>query len=146
MHIQLGSFKLWHVPVRAATGGFILQSGIDKRSADEETAAGMHDLATITFPFFKRVTSNQFQKGLYRGEIALGTALLIPVVPPLLAGSALTAFSSALLCMYWKTPGTHEKGILWPTMQGMPLAENVWMLGIGISLVLDALATKQRPL
>jgi hypothetical protein len=45
------------------------------------------------------------------------------VVPSLVAGAALTAFSGALLGLYLRTPGMHEEGSLLPTPQGtMPLS------------------------
>jgi hypothetical protein len=36
-----------------------------------------------------------------------------------------------------KTPGMRREGSIWPTEQGIGLAKDVWMLGIGLSLVLD---------
>ena len=32
------ALKAWHIPVRLATGAFILNSGLSKREVDEETA------------------------------------------------------------------------------------------------------------
>jgi hypothetical protein len=142
--VRLGRIKLWQFPVRAATGAFILNSGIGKRSADEETGARLRDFAAVAFPFFKQVPGDQFAKGLSSGEIALGAALLNPVVPPLLAGGALSAFSGGLLYMYWKSPGMHEEGSVRPTQQGTALAKDIWMFGIGTSLVLDALFSRRK--
>jgi hypothetical protein len=67
------------------------------------------------------------------------TALLIPVVPAGLAGAGLTAFSGGLLGLYAKTPGMRKEGTLLPTQQGIPLAKDIWMAGIGIGLIVDAL-------
>jgi hypothetical protein len=78
------------------------------------------------------------------GEIALGAALLLPIVPTALAGAGLTAFSAGLLGLYLKTPGMHEPGSLAPTQQGTPIAKDVWMLGIGIGLMVDALGESVR--
>ncbi len=144
MKFPLGRFKLWHLPLRVATGAFILNAGTGKRSADGQTAASLRDFAAVAFPFFKQVPADQFAKGLSSAEIALGAALLNPVVPPLLAGGALTAFSGGLLRMYWKSPAMHEEGSVRPTQQGTAIAKDVWMLGIGLSLVIDALGTKWR--
>ncbi|MCT2279571.1 helix-turn-helix transcriptional regulator [Micromonospora chalcea] len=44
------------------------------------------------------------------GELALGTALLIPDVPAKVAGAALTAFSAGLLGLYLRIPGMRAEG------------------------------------
>jgi hypothetical protein len=62
-----------------------------------------------------------------------------------LAGAALTGFSGSLLSVWWKTPGMHPQGDPRPTQQGIPLAKDVWMLAIGVSLILDALLSKDDP-
>ena len=72
-------------------------------------------------------------------EIALGTALLVPVVPAALAGTGLTAFSSGLLGLYVRTPGMRKQGSPFPTQQGITLAKDVWLVGIGLGLVFDGL-------
>jgi hypothetical protein len=41
--------------------------------------------------------------------------------------------------MYLRTPGMRQPGSLKPTEQGLAMAKDVWMLGIGLSLVLDDL-------
>jgi hypothetical protein len=60
------------------------------------------------------------------------------MMPSRLAGLGLTTFSGALLGRYLKTPGMHREGSVRPTQQGTPLAKDVWMLGIGLSLIFDA--------
>src|SRR5207249_5423306 len=43
--------KAWHVPVRLATGAFILNSGLTKERSDTEQAAQLHGFATTAaFP------------------------------------------------------------------------------------------------
>ena len=37
-----------------------------------------------------------------------------------------------------------KEGRLTPTQQGIGLAKDVWMLGIGIGFVLDALANRKK--
>jgi hypothetical protein len=130
--------KVRHLPVRAAIGAFVLNSGLDKRDADEETAAQLHGFATGTYPFLTKVDPATFVKALSASETALGVALLLPVVPTLLAGAALTAFSAGLLGLYLRTPGMRKPGTLRPTQNGTPIAKDVWMLGAGLSLVVDA--------
>lgn len=133
-------------PGRIAAGAFILNSGIGKWSADEETAATLHARACGTYPFLGKLRPAHFTRLLSAGEIALGTALLAPVVPATVAGAGLTAFSAALLNMYLHTPGLHREGSLRPTRQGVPMAKDVWLLGIGVGLTLDALTDRRaRP-
>ena len=133
-------------PGRIASGAFILNSGLAKWSADEETAARLHGMAVGTYPFLDKLKPKDFARLLAASEIALGSALLLPVVPAGLAGAALTAFSGGLLGMYLRTPGMRQEGSLRPAQQGTALAKDVWMLGIGLSLLADALTDQQaRP-
>jgi hypothetical protein len=44
--------------------------------------------------------------------------------------------------MYLRTPGMRKEGSLAPTQQGIGLAKDVWMLGIGVGFVLDAVANR----
>lgn len=138
------SFKAWHIPVRLATGAYILNSGLSKRNADKDTSAQLHGFAVTAFPQFEETPPDQFVKMLSAGEIAVGAALLTPFVPTGIAGAALAGFSGLLGKLYWSAPGTHEEGSLRPTPQGVPLAKDSWMLGIGTALVLDALGERFR--
>jgi hypothetical protein len=136
--------KLADLAPRVATGAFILNSGLSKRNAGPEQAAGMHGMASGTYPFLGKLEPQQFAKLLSTGEIALGAALLVPVVPTALAGAALTVFAGGLVGMYLKTPGMRKEGSLVPTQQGTAIAKDVWMLGIGIGFVVDALANRKK--
>ena len=138
------SIKAGHLPQRIAAGAFILNSGIGKLSADEETAAQLHGFAAGTYPFLNKLKPGDFVRALAVTEIALGAALLIPVVPAAVAGAGLTAFSGGLLGLYAKTPGIRKQGTPLPTQQGTALAKDVWMLGIGLGLVIDD-ATQRAP-
>jgi hypothetical protein len=131
--------RISHLPLRLTTGAFILNSGLGKRGADTDAATGMRDMASSVVPQAADMKPEQFAKALSTGEIALGVALLTPLVSPLKAGLALTAFSAGLLEMYRRTPGmTQEDGIR-PTPSGLGMAKDVWMLGAGLALVLDGL-------
>lgn len=127
------------LPPRLATGAFILNSGVTKLSADEETAARLHGMAAATYPFLGKMKPQDFARLLAAGEIAVATALLLPVVPAGVAGLALTAFSGGLIGLYLKTPGMRKEGSLRPTQQGVPLAKDAWLVGIGVGLMLDGL-------
>jgi hypothetical protein len=136
--------KARHLPVRTAIGAFILSSGLDKRGADEATATQLHGFASGTYSPVKKLDPATFVKVLSAGEIALGTALLLPVVPTLVAGVGLAAFSAGLLGLYLRTPGMRREGSLRPTQQGVPVAKDVWMLGAGLGLVVDVLTDPDR--
>ncbi len=134
--------KAREIPVRLATGAFILNSGIGKASADAETAANLHGFASGTYPQFKALEPTKFVSLLSKGEIALGVALLAPIVPAFVAGAALTGFSAGLLGMYLRTPGMRKPGSIAPTQQGLPISKDVWMLGAGLSLMVDGLTER----
>lgn len=131
--------KLRNLPTRVVTGAYILHSGWGKWRGNEEQAAGVHGVAAGAFPVFNAMKPTDFLKTLSVGEMALGAALLTPVVPPVVAGAALTGFSGALVAMYLRTEGMHNPGSIWPTPQGTAISKDVWMLGIGLGLVLDEL-------
>lgn len=133
-----------HVAPRLATGAFILNSGLAKRGADERTAATMHGMAKNTYPFLGKIEPGKFVRALSAGEIALGAALLLPVVPTALAGAGLTAFSAGLVGLYLRTPGMREGSGLRPTQEGTALAKDTWMLGIGIGFVVEAIQRRCR--
>jgi uncharacterized membrane protein YphA (DoxX/SURF4 family) len=128
-----------HMPQRIATGAFILNSGITKLSADDETVAQLHGFAAGAYPFLKKLKPKDFVRLLAASEITLGSALLLPVVPTTVAAAGLTAFSGALLGVYARTPGMHKEGSPLPTQQGVPLAKDAWMMGIGLGLMIDDL-------
>ncbi|BDZ40871.1 hypothetical protein GCM10025865_01700 [Paraoerskovia sediminicola] len=130
--------KLRQYLPRLAAGAFILNSGLDKRGADAETAEGLHAMASGTYPFLADVEPQDFVKALSTAEIALGAALLVPFVPSGLVGLALGGFSGGLVGMYLRTPGmTREDGVR-PTPEGLGLAKDVFLLGIAGGLVADA--------
>ncbi len=132
--MRLLPITLSEIAPRISAGAFILNSGLGKRGADDEAAAGMHGFAAGTYPFLKSVPPQQFVKGLAATEIGLGALLLTPFVPTAVAGAALTAFSGGLLGLYLKTPGMRKPGSLAPTEQGLAIAKDSWLLGIGIGL------------
>jgi hypothetical protein len=135
---------LSEIAPRISAGAFILNSGLGKRGADEEAAAGMHGFAAGTYPFLKSVPPQQFASALSTSEIVLGVALLTPFVPTAVAGAALTAFSGGLLGLYLKTPGMRKEGSLAPTEAGLSIAKDSWLLGIGIGLFTRGLI-ERRP-
>ncbi len=131
--------KASHLPPRMAAGAFILNSGVGKLSADDETAAQLHGFASGAYPFLAKLKPRDFVRLLAGAEIVLGSALLLPVVPSAVAGAGLTAFSGGLLGLYARTPGMRKEGSPFPTQQGIALAKDSWMMGIGLGLVIDDL-------
>ena len=132
------SAKFRRAPLRIATGAYILNSGVSKVTADDDTAKTLHGAASGTYSFVGNMQPKAFARSLGMGEIAVGAAVLLPVVSPVVAGAALVALSGALLNMYWQTPGMHREGSPLPTTQGMPFAKDVWMFGMGLGLIADA--------
>ncbi|ROS76996.1 hypothetical protein [Cellulomonas sp. PhB143] len=135
--------KLRQYIPRLVTGAYILNSGLGKRGADAETAAGLHGLAAGTYPFLADVDPQEFVKTLSTAEIALGAALLVPFVPSGLVGLALAGFSGGLVGLYLKTPGMTQPDGFRPTQEGTALSKDVFMLGIAGGLVADALTGKR---
>jgi hypothetical protein len=131
-------FRLWHVPLRASAGAYILNSGVTKRQAPE-AAEHLHGAASTAYPQVAEVPPERFATALSAGEIAVGGLLLTPVVPTGLAGLALTGYSGALLGLYLRSPGLTDEGGVRPTEEGAGSAKDVWLLGIGLALVLDAI-------
>ena len=136
------SIRARHLPPRIAAGAFILNSGIGKLSADEETAAQLHGFASGAYPFLGKLKPKDFVRLLAISEVALGSALLLPVIPAAVAGAGLAAFSGGLLGLYARTPGMHQENSPRPTQQGIALAKDVWMMGIGLGLVVDDLTDR----
>ncbi|MET7472006.1 hypothetical protein ACFYON_23620 [Micromonospora sp. NPDC005686] len=131
--------RLSHAPLRVAIGAYILNSGLGKRNLEGGAAAGMHGMAAGAMPRLGQIPPDRFGVLLSRGEIALGAALLAPFVPSLVAGAALTAFGAGLVQLYLKTPGMREGTSLRPSEAGIGLAKDVWLVGAGLTLVLDSL-------
>lgn len=136
------SAKARRFPGRLAAGVYIINAGLTKWSADEETAARLHGMAAGAYPFLAKVKPKDFARLLSVGEIVVGTALLLPVVPAATAGAALTAFSGGLLGVYSRTEGMRLEDGIRPTQQGTAMAKDVWMLGIGVGLMVDALTDR----
>jgi hypothetical protein len=138
--------KLWHVPVRLATGAIIVDQGLQKLGADEDTAKWLHGQAVHAFPRFADMDPKDFVQLLSASEIALGAALLgIGIVPSGLAGLGLSAFGGSLTRLYLTAPGTRREGtVAAPSQQGVGLAKDSWMLAIGVALVLDSVLGSGR--
>jgi uncharacterized membrane protein YphA (DoxX/SURF4 family) len=127
-----------HLPGRLATGAFILHSGWEKWHGSEQQAEGVHGLAAGSFPVLRQVPPTQFLRLLAVTEMAVGSLLLWPFAPNAISGALLSGFSGALLAVYWRSP-LRKPGSIWPTQAGTAISKDVWMLGIGLGLLTDAL-------
>jgi uncharacterized membrane protein YphA (DoxX/SURF4 family) len=136
------SAKARRFPGRLAAGAFIVNAGLSKWSADEEAAARLHSTAARVYPFVEKLKPRDFARLLAAGEIALGSALLLPVVPAAAAGAALTAFSAGLLGVYSRTEGMRLEDGIRPSQQGTAMAKDIWMLGIGLGLFVDSITDR----
>lgn len=130
--------KLRHLPPRITTGAYILHSGLEKWKGDENTAGYVHAMAGGAIPPLGNIPAPQLLKLLAGAEIALGAALLNPLIPTRVVGLGLTAFSGSLLTVYARTPTLHRPGSIWPSQQGVAVSKDVWLAGIGLSFLIDS--------
>ena len=131
--------SLAQLPIRLTTGAFVLNSGIGKLSISDEEAEGLQQMAANGVPVLADMSPAAFRRVIAATEISVGAAQLIPKVPGWLAGSALSAFSAGLLNMYLNTPGMTQDDGVRPSSDGTAVAKDVWMLGAGVSMVVDSL-------
>jgi uncharacterized membrane protein YphA (DoxX/SURF4 family) len=142
---RMSRWNLRQIPARVATGAYILSSGLDKRTPDEQTVAGLHGFAGSVYPFLKKTHPPTFVKLLSTAEIGVGAALLLPFVPTAVAGAALTGFSAGLVGLYLRTPAMRRgANDLRPSPDGLALSKDIWMLGSGLTMLLDGLASRKK--
>jgi hypothetical protein len=134
--------KVSHFPLRVAIGAFFLNSGLSKWSLEGQAVESTHAMAVGAVPQFQRLRPSVFARLLAGTELAIGTALIVPVVPSALVGLALCGFGGGLMRLYWATPGMHQPGDPRPTQQGVPLAKDSWLIGAGLTLVADDLMSR----
>ncbi|MGI5521191.1 hypothetical protein ACQEUX_09555 [Micromonospora sp. CA-259024] len=136
--------KLAHLPLRLSIGAYFLNSGLGKRNLEGDAAESMHGMAVAAIPQLAELEPSRFAKLLSYSEIAMGAALIAPFFPAPLAGLGLTAFGAGLVQLYLKTPGLREPGSVRPTQQGAGLAKDIWLVGAGLTLVLEGLTHGRR--
>jgi hypothetical protein len=140
------SAKIRRAPLRLATGAFVLDSGIEHLTVDEEAQGQLHEMAAGAYPFLRKVDPRLFTRALAVGELAVGGLLLAPVVPAGLAGLALVGFASGLVGLYARTPGLRRERSLFPTQRGLGYAKDTWLLAIGVALLADSATGSHRDL
>lgn len=130
--------------LRAVPGAFILNSGIGKLGMDEESAAGLQQMAANGVPMVEEMTPAQFGKFLSYGEIAVGAALLLPFVPTRLAGAALTTFSAGLVANYFAIDSMTQDDGIRPSEDGTAVAKDTWLAAIGLALMFTTGSKKKK--
>src|SRR5699024_12425088 len=93
---------------------------------DEETAAGLQQMAANGVPMVENLTADQFGKFLTYGEIAVGSALLLPFVPTRIAGAALTTCAAGLVSNYFSIDAMTKDDGIRPCEHGVPAANDTW--------------------
>ncbi len=139
--------KLRRAPMRIATGAFILNSGLQKLSADDESAKGVHGMAAGAYPAFESTAAEVVRAHARHRRDHAGRGAADADRPRLARRRRAGRLLRCAAGMWWRTPGMHEEGSPRPTQQGTAIAKDSWMLGIGTGLVLDHLlsdATTRR--
>lgn len=131
--------------LRGVPGAFILNSGVGKLGIDDDTAAFLHAEAAKGVPALEELDPRLFGKLLAYGEIAVGSALLLPFVPNRIAGLALGGFSAGLLSVYFRDPEKTEDDGIRPSGAGTALAKDSWMAAIALALVTAGGKKSKKP-
>lgn len=95
--------SLADLPARKAIGAFIVNSGLHKRDADRATTTRLHGLAKWICALLHQLDVLAFARLLSAAEIALGSALMVAIVPTALVDAGPTAFSAPLIGLYLRT-------------------------------------------
>lgn len=121
-----------------------MNSGLTKLQAEKETHNQLHRMASGAYPVLENAPPEQFGKALGAAEVALGSALLAPiVVGDGLAGLALTSFAGGLIGLYMKTSGMRQEGSVRPSREGVGLAKDTWLAGIGLTLLASSVGSRR---
>jgi hypothetical protein len=123
--------KAWQLPPRLITGAYFLNAGLSKRDADDATAGQLHGFASGTYPVLGKLDAKRFTGLLSAAEIAIGAALVVPVVPAWLAGAGLTAFALGTLGLYLRTPACDSRVRCAPPSRASLLLRTPGWLGSG---------------
>src|SRR5690625_6746337 len=98
-------------------------------------------MAANGVPMVENMTPAQFGKFLSYGEIAVGSALLLPFVPTRIAGAALTSFAAGLVSNYFSIDSMTKYDGFRPSVDGSAVANDTMLASFGLDLVLYGGAT-----
>lgn len=135
-HMSSRRLLTWRLPLRATSGVFLLDSGLGKLVPSQEKAEHLQGFAAQTYPFAGKMEARLFTQLLGTGELATAASLLLPPVPSRVGGLGLSMFALGLLGLYLRTPGMRQEHSLRPTEQGLALAKDIWLFGIGAALAI----------
>jgi hypothetical protein len=133
----------WWWPIRLTFGAFFLHVALTHRELDERGAKGLQRFAASGYPFLKRLRPRTFQHGMVAAESVVAASLLVPGVPAVVGGAALTSFASGLLVVYARTPMMRRENSLRPNELGLSIAKDSWMLAAGLSVLADAFLSRR---
>ncbi|UEJ82388.1 DoxX family membrane protein [Brachybacterium halotolerans subsp. kimchii] len=137
------AFSLSNTILRGVTGAYILNSGIGKLGLPEEAATGLQQMASQGIPQVESLSPKQFGWLVSLGEIAVGSALLLPIVPTRVAGLSLGAFSAGMLSMYFRNPEMTQDDGIRPSHAGTPLSKDLWLAAIALALLVRGAGSKK---
>jgi hypothetical protein len=121
--------NLSHFPLRVAIGAFFVNSGLSKWNLEGEAVTATHGMAVGAVPQLKRDRPGPLRQAARRYRTGAGWC-------PAAADRPVRA---GLLRLYWATPGLREPGGFRPTQQGVAIAKDTWLVGAGLTLLLDDL-------
>lgn len=121
------STDLRRAPLRLTTGALVINSGISRFTVSDETSATIQHTAARYVPQVERIKPDLFSKLLAAGQVAVGSALLLPIVPSYAAGLGASLLGGSLAAAKWRTHGSRLS------------TDDLLMAGTGVSLLLDSL-------
>jgi hypothetical protein len=124
-----------------SAGAFVVNSGVSRFGADDAAMKRLQTSAAKLVPQVERMSPRTFSRAVAAGEVTLGTAIMLPLVPAAAAGIGLSVFAASLVAARQPTSGQHVDPTDDATGSAVPNATEAWMLGSGVSLLLDALTT-----
>jgi hypothetical protein len=129
---------LWWLPIRLTFGAFFLHVALTHLELDERGAKGLHRFASSAYPVLKRLRPRTFRQGMVAVESAVAASLLVPGVPAVVGGAALTSFGSGLLGVYARTPMLRrDERSVRPNELGLSIAKDSWMVAAGLAVLAD---------
>jgi hypothetical protein len=138
---------VWWWPIRLTFGAFFVHVALTHRELDERGAQGLQRFASSAYPILKKLRPNTFQQGMVAAESAVAASLLVPGVPAVVGGAALTSFGTALLGVYARSPMLRrDERSMRPNEMGLSIAKDSWMVAAGLSVIVDAVVAPRRTL
>jgi hypothetical protein len=133
------------LPIRVIFGGFFLHVALSHRELDENGAKGLRSFAASGYPFLKKVPPLTYKWGMVTAESAVAASLLVPGVPAVVGGAALTGFGGGLMGVYARNPMLRRSKLsARPSDLGLSMAKDSWMVAAGLAVLADAFSAGRR--